>query len=137
MPSKYTSIVGLGSVLEGFDDLAESIGGDAVYLTGSNVTYSIHLEFGTSKMPAYSWLRPAVDEFESNPRRFVRRHAGVDVDDLDSADDAVKAVALALESRMVDNVTAAGGQGSPGTHPEHPRRQTGTLASSIKAVRVS
>jgi len=136
MLSNYTSIVGLGSVLEGFEDLAESVGGDAVYLTGSNVAYSIHLEFGTSQMPAYSWLRPAIDEFESNPRRFVKRHAGVDVDDLDSADDAVKAVALALESRMVDNVTAAGGRGSPGTHPEHPRRQTGTLASSISAQRI-
>lgn len=29
---------------------------------GSNVTYSKYLEFGTSKMPPYPWLFPAVEE---------------------------------------------------------------------------
>jgi HK97 gp10 family phage protein len=36
-------------------------GDDIVAEIGTNVVYSKYLEFGTSKMPAYPWLFPAVE----------------------------------------------------------------------------
>lgn len=134
MPRGFAQAVGLSRVVSGFERLRDQVGGDAVYLVGSNVEYAVYLEFGTSKMPAYPWLRPAVSEFERNPRKFIETHTNTTIDALDSADAVVEAVALALERRMTDNVTA--GDKSPEADPDHPVRQTGNLAGSIKAVKV-
>lgn len=127
--------IGLSSTVAGLEDLVDEVAGAPVYLVGTNVVYGVHLEFGTSRMRSYPWLRPAVAEFNANPRRFVRRMTGKRVDGLGSTDDVVATVALALEKRMTQNVTA-GSDRSPGTHPEHPRRDTGNLAADISAVRV-
>lgn len=122
--------IGLASVLGGFENMLDQMEGDVVYLVGTNVEYAIYLEFGTSKMEAYPWLGPATAEFKSNPSAFV------DVDDANSSGELVTKIALALERRATQNATAGGGNRSPGTHPTHPKRQTGNLAGSIEAVRV-
>lgn len=131
------SLVGVGSVVDMLDDVQTQITSDAVYVVGTNVTYGLFLETGTSRMPAYPWARPAVEEFNRNPRRFVAENTNTSVGQAESADALVRVIALALERKMVQNVTAAGGGNrSPGTDPEHPRRETGNLAASIKAERV-
>lgn len=137
MVNRFVQTVGLASVMRGFNDLLDQMDGDVVYLTGSSADYAIHLEFGTSKMQAYPWLRPAVDEFKSNPSRFLKRRANTSIDDVDSAGQMVGLIALGLERAMTENVSAdRGGDRSPGVHPDHPKRVSGNLAGSIEAVKV-
>ena len=106
------------------------------YKVGSNVEYSVYLEFGTRDMPPYPFVRPAVKEFEAGPEQFVRKHSGVEVDELESADQVVKTVAFAFETAITQNANANAPDRSPGTNPEHPVVQTGTLVNSIQAERV-
>lgn len=130
-------LVGYSSILSGLEELTDQVGGDTVYVVGTSVEYGVHLEFGTRKMQQYPWLRPAVREFKSNPERFVSKHANKSVDDLESADDAVRTVALALEKRMKMNVSAGDvSSRSPGTEGGHPKVQTGNLRASIEAEKV-
>lgn len=111
---------------------------DAVYVTGTTVTYGIYLEMGTEDMPPYPWFRPAIREFRANPEGFITENTGyATIDDIPTAGDLVNAVALALESQFKNNVSAGrAADRSPGTHPEHPQRDTSTLVNSIQAVRV-
>jgi len=106
------------------------------YVVGSDVEYLIYLEFGTRHMPPYPVVRPAVREFEAGPESFVRKHAGVEIDELESADQVVKTVAFAFETAITQNANANAPDRSPGTDPEHPVVRTGTLVNSIQAERV-
>lgn len=131
------NLIGYSSVLGGFEELADQFSGDVVYVVGTNTEYGVHLEFGTRKMQQYPWLRPAVREFKSNPERFVSKHTSKSIDDMDSADGVARTVALALEKRMKENLSAGEVSGrSAGTHPEHPRAPTGNLRGSVEAERV-
>lgn len=136
--ANFARLVGAADMLDAIDDLKDQVDGTATFVVGSNVEYSIFLEFGTSKMQAYPWLRPAVRELQRNPEAFIEANTNTSIDELDSVDAVVRVIALALERKMTNNVTAEGGRDrSPGTHPDHPARDTGNLAASIKAVRIS
>lgn len=87
-------------------------------------------------MPPYPFMRPAVNEFKAGPEQFVRKHAGVEVDEVESADRMVQVVAFAFETAVTQNANANAPDRSPGTDPEHPKVQTGTLVNSIQAERV-
>lgn len=137
MPSRFAKAIGYNQLFKGFSDLQESFIGGTVYVVGSSVTYGVYLEFGTSKMQAYPWLRPAVNEFKSNPTGFLSSRANTSVDNVQSTEELVASVALGLERAMTRNVSAPGGGRSSGTHPSHPKRQTGNLAGSIEARRVA
>jgi len=127
------------SVREALDDLREAGGSDRVEVVGSNVEYAVYLELGTEDMPPYPWFRPAIREFRANPERFITDETGYSsLDEIPSADALVTAVAESLVAQLKKNVTAQGSvDRSPGTDPEHPKVQTGTLRNSIQAVRVS
>jgi HK97 gp10 family phage protein len=43
-------------------DLSETHGGDLMVIIGSNLRYAGFVEYGTSKMAAQPYLRPALDE---------------------------------------------------------------------------
>lgn len=131
MPSGLVKAVGLKQVLGGLESLVDDLEGDVVYVVGSSVEYAVYLEFGTSKMQAYPWLGPAVNDFKSNPTGMVNP------DGVESAGQLVEEIALALERQAKKNASAGSGGRSSGTHPDHPKRQTGNLAGSIKAVKVS
>jgi len=112
---------------------------EPIYAVGSNVEYGVYLEFGTEDMPPYSWFRPAVREFERDPEGFIVDTTGYpSIDAIPDTQSLVEAVAAGLEGRMTDNVNAqkASADRSPGTHPEHPKRDTGNLTASIQAVRL-
>ena len=131
------NLIGYSSVLSGLENLTDQVGGDTVYVVGTNTEYGVHLEFGTRKMQQYPWLRPAVREFRNDPEGFISDHTTKSVDNLESADDAVRTVALALETRMKQNVSAGDvASRSPGTEPGHPKVQTGNLRASIEAEKV-
>jgi len=88
-------LAGFSRVLEGLNDIQMRLDDDAVYVVGSNVTYSVYVELGTSRMSAQPHLFPAAREAQRN----VRRIAG----DANSVDEAVKRIALFIERRAAEN----------------------------------
>jgi len=148
---------------DALEDLGDKWDTDAVYTVGSNVEYGVYLEFGrgpieappdsaipietadgtifrqsVSGHPPYPWFRPAIREFKANPTDFVTDNTEFSsIREIPNGDILVKAIATALENQMTDNVNAQKAvDRSPGTHPEHPRRDDGNLTASISAVRV-
>jgi len=119
--------------------LKEKFQSDPVFVVGTNVEYGVYLEMGTRDMPPYPWFRPAIREFRANPEDFITDNTGYpSVDEIPSTDALVKAVATALQTQMEKNVNAQKATDrSPGTHPEHPRRQDGNLTGDIGAVRIN
>ena len=88
-------------------------------------------------MPPYPFMRPAIREFEAGPEQFVRKHAGVEIDGLESTNQVVKTVAFAFETAITQNANANAPDRSPGTDPEHPKVQSGNLRARINARRIS
>lgn len=122
---------------EAFDDLQTQGESEAVYVVESGAEYAVYLEFGTEDMPPYPYFRPAIREFQANPESFIRDNTEfAGLNEIDSTDQLVKAVALALESQIKTNATAESGGRSPGTHPDHPQVQTTNLRSKIRARRL-
>ena len=131
---------GVQGLQERINDLEDRYDQDPIYAVGTNVEYGVYLEFGTEDMPAYSWFRPAIREFERDPEGFIQDTTGFgSIDEIKSTKEMVEAVATGLANRMTDNVNAqdAAGDRSPGVDPEHPRRQSGNLSASIQAVRIN
>lgn len=89
-----TKFVGFGAMMGEIENLQINIKSDAVYVVGTNVEYAVYQEFGTSKMAAQPYLRPAVREVEREIPRLAEK-AG-------SADELVKLVALEIESVAAD-----------------------------------
>lgn len=135
---KFVNVVGLADVISDIKNLDDSLGFTTTVVVGTSVQYGVHLEFGTEKMQAYPWLRPAVREFESDPESFIDKYSGTSMREIDDGDDLVMAVGLALERKMKANVTAddADVARSPDTEPGHPKVQTGNLRAGIQAVKL-
>lgn len=113
-----------------FEDLEEQWGDSATWVVGSNVEYAVYLEMGTRDMPPYPWMRPAV-------RDVLNNQADDLADESDSTEEFVKKLAFAIERQAKQNVSADRSvDRSPGTDPEHPKRDTGTLVNSIRAEKV-
>ncbi len=121
---------GYQSVKESMDDLEEEWGERESWVVGTNVEYGIYLEFGTRDMPPYPWLFPAA-------RHVMHERADKIAEESGSTEELVRKLAHAIERQAKDNVSAdrAGGR-SPGTHPEHPKRDTSTLVNSIRAEKL-
>jgi len=148
---------------ETFEDIEADWSDAPTYKVGTNAEYAVHLEFGrgpvraegdgylkfevdgetifrkeVSGHPPYPFFRPAIREFQANPRTFVLDNTGYSsFEEIQNVNQLVRAVASALASQMEDNASAqsAGGR-SPGTHPEHPKRDTGNLVASINFQRI-
>jgi hypothetical protein len=129
---------GVSELQATIEALQERGGSDAVYVTGTDREYGIFLELGTEDMPPYPWFRPAIREFRANPKRFIRDNTDFSgIDEIETADELVATVATALQTQMEKNVSAnTSADRSPGTHPDHPQRDTGALVNSIQAVRI-
>jgi phage gpG-like protein len=123
-----------------FEELKEELDSDGItYVVGTAVEYGVYLEFGTKDMPPYPWYQPAIREFKANPERFIMDNTDFSsIDEIQNTKEMVATVATALQTQMEKNVNAQkSGDRSPGTHPEHPRRDTGNLTASIKSIRIS
>lgn len=144
-------------------ELENSFADDAEAIVFSKAEYSEPLEFGrgpitsngddplrfkidgewvsthrVSGHPPYPFMRPAIREFEANPETFITEHTTKAIDEIDSTEELVRTVASALETAMKENVTAQSASGrSPGTHPEHPKVQTGELRRGIGFVMIT
>lgn len=105
-------LLGTAAVLDGLDELRD-FAQPAEYIVGTNVRYSVFVEFGTSKMAAQPYLRPAAEKVMNEEADQLAELA-------DSTEDLVKGIALAIEREAKKKVPV----------------DTGNLRASITAQRV-
>lgn len=106
------NLAGYATVLSGFEELADQFSGEVTYVVGTNVEYSVFVEFGTRHMQARPYLRPAVREAMNKADNLA--------DKADSSEELVKLIALEIE------------RSATGKAPV----DTGKLQASIEAERV-
>lgn len=82
-------MTGVASLTAAVDGVADRWGTSVTYSVGSNVEYSIHVEYGTSRMAAQPYLRPAAEQ--------TRRELPAIVQSADSLEQAVQRAALRIE----------------------------------------
>lgn len=112
---------GVDDLLSDFKSATDVVGGDPMWVVGTHVEYAVYLEFGTSKMPPYPFLRPAVEYVMTNEANAI-------ADNADSVDAVVGGIALAIERHAKRYATTG--------VPPGPDVQTGNLRSSIRAEKV-
>lgn len=96
------------------------------WFVGTAVEYAVYLEFGTSKMDPKPFIRPVLHEVEARGvDGFIDEHTRTDVDSVDSIDELVRVLALAVERRVKEVIERKG------------LIDTGTLRASVRAVRGS
>ncbi len=86
-------MIGFNAIMDLFDDIEANWAGSSVWLAGTEVHYAVFLEFGTSKMPAYPFARPAVD-------RVMQTQADGIADSADSIEELVSDLAQAISDEM-------------------------------------
>jgi len=152
------------SVKQNLRELKEQYETEPFWVVESGAEYSIYLEFGRGPVeptgdtkalrfenedgeiiyraraeghPPYPFFEPAIREFEANPESFLLDNTELGgLDEIDSTEELIRNVARALEGQMKRNATAQAPNRSPGTHPEHPRVESGNLRARISARRV-
>ena len=105
-------ILGTAATLEALEDLKD-FAGNAEYVVGTNVEYAVYVEFGTSKMQAQPYLRPAAE-------RVMQQEADAIAADAENTEEVVKRIALAIERHAKEEVPV----------------DTGNLRGSIEAEKV-
>lgn len=107
-------LAGFSALSRALDELINvQLGDDVVYVVGSNVTYSVHVELGTRYQSPQPYLFPSAREAERN----IQSIAG----NANSLAEAVKLVALFIERRAAERAPV----------------DTGLLMNSIRSERVN
>lgn len=114
-------VVGVRSLVSDFDAMKDAAV-ESTWVVGTNVRYSVYLEFGTSRMPPYPFMRPAVEYVMRNQADAIADHS-------ESVAALVKRLALAIERRAKHYASSG--------VPPGPDVQTGTLRGSIRAEKVN
>lgn len=154
---------GTEDLLIEFDELEENGTTDAAFSVGSNAENAVPLEFGrgpieapegsaipiqtesgetifrkrVSGHPPYPWFRPAIREARLDLVMLMRRQIQRTPDEAQTARQLLWWISQALSNQMTDNVSAESATGrSPGTHPSHPKRDTGNLAADIGVEKI-
>ena len=117
MPSDLAKIQGLQALQSALADLPSELGGESSYAVGSPIEYGPYLEQGTSRMPAYPWLQPAVDEAVRNGAQIAAGSSTVD--------DLIRTTAVTIEANARNRLENNGTRPFP---------QSGTLAGSVTTV---
>lgn len=89
MPRSGASLSGVGSLTNAIDGIKDRWTTSVSYSVGTNVSYSIHVEYGTSEMAAQPYLRPAAEQ--------AKRDVPAIAAGSDSIDQTVQRVALRVE----------------------------------------
>jgi len=114
---------GFERAFEEIDDQLEEVKTQQRYLVGTAVEYAIYLEAGTADMDPKPFFRPAINEVRlEGVDGFIRHNTRTSVDELDTADDVLRVLALALERRVKEIIT------------KKSLIDTGTLRASIVAA---
>jgi len=154
---------GVEGLQDAIDDIKGDWGDSPTFEVGTNAEYAVHLEFGrgpirasgdgylrfevdgetifrkeVSGHPPYPFFRPAIREFKANPQTFILENTAYStIQEIPNVNQLVRAVASALSNQMKDNASAdSASDRSPGTKPDHPKRDTGNLVASISFQRV-
>lgn len=93
------------------------------WYVGTAVSYAVYVEFGTSKMDARPFFRPALVDAKRDLSAFVRENTKKTLQQIDSPSELVRVIAYALERRVKEIITEKG------------LIQTGTMRASVKAVK--
>lgn len=88
------NLIGYATTLSALNDLKDSLDAEETWVVGTNVEYSVHVEYGTEDMAAQPYLRPAV-------REAVRE---IEADDYDDVDSLVEGLAMTIEAKAKDKV---------------------------------
>jgi len=114
---------GIEQAIDEIDDTIDDLESDQRYVVGTGVEYAIYLESGTSKMDAKPFFRPAINEVRiQGVDGFIRHNTRTSVEELETTDDVLKVLALALERRIKEIITQKG------------LIDTGTLRASVVAA---
>ena len=105
-------LIGAAATIEAIDDL-RSFAEPAEYIVGTDVEYAVYVEYGTSRMAAQPYMRPAV-------KSVVNRKGDELAEEADSTAELVKKLAFAIEREAKERAPV----------------DTGTLQNSISAQRV-
>lgn len=119
MPSGWDiQMSGVGTLTDQIEDTKEDLEGQ-VYVVGTTVRYAVFLEFGTSEIPPYPFMGPAVEKVMAGEADRIANEAS-------SAEEVTRKIAFAIEREAKyfssDNV------------PPGPDEQTSNLNNSIRAV---
>jgi hypothetical protein len=104
---------GVEAAIEALDDLEDDVETITTYTVGTAVEYALYLEFGTSKMDAKPFFRPALNEIRAQGvEGFIAHNTKTSVSALGDIDSVLRALALALDLelgaiRAGDRATAA------------------------------
>lgn len=113
-------LLGFSNLMDAFGDIQTRLSDDAVYVVGTNVEYAVYVELGTSRMSAKPFLFPSARNAERNPLAYIRRHTDVSIVDIESTEDLVRTLALAIERDASERAPV----------------DTGNLMNSIRAEKV-
>jgi len=137
MTSVDIELSGRRGLEERLEELKNKYAENPIYAVGTNVEYAVYLEFGTRDMPPYPFFKPAIREFQANPKSFILDRTDKDsLDEIESTKEMVEAVAVSLKVQIQTNATAEMSGRSPGTNPDHPQVQSRNLRGSIQVQRV-
>ena len=92
------------------------------WYVGTAVSYAVYVEFGSSKMDARPFFRPALIEAKRDLSGFVNSNTSKTLQQIDSPRELVRVIAHAIERRVKEIITEKG------------LIQTGTMRASVKAV---
>jgi len=93
------------------------------WYVGTAVSYAVYVEFGTSKMDAKPFFRPALVEAKRDLSEFIRENTQKTLQQVDDPAELVRTIAFALERRVKEIITEKG------------LIDTGTMRASVKAVK--
>lgn len=130
--NKAIDVRGVERAIASLERVRIGYGQNVKWVVGVGAEYGAFLEFGTSQMQAYPFLFPAARHVVRTQLPVIEQEAHARSDPIGYI---VRSLATEIERQAIENATAAQGSGrSPGTHPEHPRRQTSNLVQSIEAA---
>lgn len=106
-------LTGTASLVSTLDGIDERWTTDVTYVVGTDVKYAIHVEYGTSKMAAQPYLRPAAERTNRQLDQIAAQ--------ADDVEEFVRLAALEVEAISKEVVPV----------------DTGNLQSSITAQRIN
>lgn len=65
-------LLGAAQVYAALDTLGDLAAGNPTWVVGTNVYYSVFVEFGTSRSPAQPYFRPAVEHAKRNLGAYMK-----------------------------------------------------------------
>jgi len=114
---------GLAELEAELDELEDDLESSREVIVGTGVSYAVYLEGGTRHMDPKPFFGPAINEARTQGvERFVEDNTNTSVEALDTLDQLVAVLGLALERRIKEIITTKG------------LIDTGTLRASVVAV---